>query len=128
MLSNDYPFHAQIAQQWIDTRQPRVPHFLYEVLSIVVRTIVPAVFGVGAFYPYFFVEGGSGTLEGNFAWLGQIPLYIVFIMSLLFSLEHGGLRTLTRRSVVRAGVFGLHVLSGVVWAWRHASSQANLWW
>lgn len=44
-------------------------------------------FGFGAFFTYFFAEGGVRIMDGNFGWSGEISLMILFIVSTLFYLE-----------------------------------------
>jgi hypothetical protein len=86
------------------------------------------IFGFGAFYTYFVVESGPAGLDGNFTWSGQISLYVLFVMSLTFFLERGGFQGLTRRSVIGSSTFGLHVVSGLIWAYHQTDRQASAWW
>ena len=79
------------------------------------------VFGVGAFHTYFLTETGFRATHGNFTWSGMITLLALFMLSVLFVLRQhpaiwrGPFRVRDWRFWVCAGVFGLHVASGVVW-------------
>jgi hypothetical protein len=71
------------------------------------------LFGFGLFFTYFFAEGGSRSMDGNFGWSGEISLSLLFIISTLFYLG------LPRKQpwvdfLVQAS-WVLHVVFGVVY-------------
>ncbi len=70
-------------------------------------------FCFGLFFTYFFAEGGSRSMDGNFGWSGEISLMLLFIISTLFYLEIPRKKTWID-FVVLASWF-LHVGFGVVY-------------
>jgi|SRR5437660_1788563 len=80
-------------------------------------------FLVGAFYSYFLAESGARVFDGNFLWSGQITLFILFVAStwLLMRQTHpsrGSTWSLQEgmgRLHFCGGVFGLHLISGLMW-------------
>jgi len=71
-------------------------------------------FAFGAFYTYFMVETGPRFADGNFLWCGQITLFVLFVASSTFALQRAAVDRSARRWIC-AGVYGLHVISGVIW-------------
>lgn len=88
-----------------------------------------ALFGIGVFFSYTFAEYERATsqfyLAGDFLWCAQITLLVLFIVSARFWLEQIGPALLTWdrrrwaslgwRFYLCAGVFGLHLASGILW-------------
>ena len=80
------------------------------------------LFGLGAFYSYMLTENVR-LVDGNFTWSGQITLFVLFVISTSFLLEHCrpvdrpyAWRSLAQiRAIVGWGVFLLHVGCGVYW-------------
>ena len=93
-------------------------------------------FGVGAFYSYGLAESGARLLHGNFLWSGQITLFILFLTStsifmrqtLLLLGRNSWFQAGKGRLCVCAGVFGLHLISGVVWYDIMLGPQNRQWW
>jgi hypothetical protein len=71
-------------------------------------------FAFGAFYTYFLVETGPRLTDGNFLWCGQITLFILFVATSSFALQKAAVDRSPRRWIC-AGVYGLHLISGVIW-------------
>lgn len=75
-------------------------------------------FVIGAAYSYLLAESGPRMLQGNFAWSGQITLFILFVVSTEFLCEEircNGLGDRYRKLVftVCLAFFILHTLSGI---------------
>jgi hypothetical protein len=66
---------------------------------------------VALFVTLCLVEAGTRMMHGNFAWTGQTAVFLVYVESMLFLLAQPP-RLWTRVAWV---VFGLHVVSGVMW-------------
>jgi hypothetical protein len=88
----------------------------------------------GAFYTYFLAESGPRMLQGNFAWSGQISLFILFVASALFYMRellsgnNNAGNLLSRKKVLFcAAMYGLHVLSGVLF-YLAEYNQSELYW
>jgi len=71
-------------------------------------------FGFGLFYSYFLAEGGERMYHWNFAWSAQISLFVLCVVAVLFLLRQSyrGFRF-----SFCAAIFGLHVISGIIWYW-----------
>jgi cytochrome c oxidase assembly factor CtaG len=73
-------------------------------------------------------------LQGNFAWSGQISLFILFVASALFYMRellsgnNNAGNLLSRKKVLFcAAMYGLHVLSGVLF-YLAEYNQSELYW
>ena len=85
---------------------------------------------------YCLAEGGSGILNANFWWSGQITLFILFVASAVFVLsqEHeialGNNRQWApnRRIVICGIVFGLHLVCGLLDYSIYLIDPAHRWW
>jgi hypothetical protein len=66
---------------------------------------------VALFVTLCLVEAGKRMMHGNFAWTGQTAVFLVYVESMLFLLSQPP-RIWTRVAWV---VFGVHVVSGVLW-------------
>jgi len=77
------------------------------------------IFLVGAFYTYFLAESGGQKYAGNFAWSGQITLFILFVISTRFFIsrivEMGQSIEINCRIVFISIAYFLHVLFGFIW-------------
>jgi hypothetical protein len=96
-------------------------------------------FVFGTAYSYLLVES-SRVEHGNFTWSGQITLFILFVVSLVFFLQQNPWlvdqhrpRIQRRRFAVCVLVLALHLVSGIVWYLVHTNGmpifemQSNLW-
>jgi len=74
------------------------------------------VFFSGAFYSYFLCESGPRMFDGNFLWSGQISLFILFVVSILFVIKRKIVYTgfYGRDLRLLAFVFGTHVTMGML--------------
>ncbi|MFC2078677.1 hypothetical protein ACFLSZ_01700 [Candidatus Bipolaricaulota bacterium] len=96
------------------------------------------MFAVGAFYTYFLVElGPDGQIDFsmNFAWSGQITLFVLFVASVrLFILRRPGTgsestgRGHKLRYYSCLLVLALHLVSGVLFYYRYLIGQGRSWW
>ncbi len=70
---------------------------------------------VGLVLTYFFAESGPRTFSANFLWSGEISVFILFVCSLLFLMEHkfDGKVLLEKWLVLASGL--LHTLFGLVY-------------
>ena len=95
------------------------------------------VFLMGAFYTYFLAEGGSSSrmFAGNFAWSGQITLFILLVASATFFIKQ--VRSYTclgvswkthNRFYLCLGVFLPHLVSGVLFYYTYLIGQGRSWW
>lgn len=93
------------------------------------------IFFFGAFYTYMLAETGLRFQDGNFKWSGQVTLFILFLMSIVFFLrqnsgwlsgeiskKHGYAFSMS------AIMFGLHLVSGVLFYFLQLTQPANPWW
>lgn len=78
-------------------------------------------FLIGAFYSYFLVES-TRMYTGNFVWSGQISLFVLFVTSTLFFIQQNKaeiftfpIHKYTWRCLVCSVIFGLHLISGILW-------------
>jgi hypothetical protein len=93
------------------------------------------IFFFGAFYTYMLAETGLRFQDGNFKWSGQVTLFILFLVSVVFFLRinSGWLFGRVSRkpgyvfSVV-AIMFGLHLASGMLFYYLQLTQPANPWW
>ncbi|MEI7988259.1 MAG: hypothetical protein WCI88_04405 [Chloroflexota bacterium] len=86
-------------------------------------------FIIGAFYSYCLVEQGSRFKHNNFAWSGQTTLFILFVAATIFLTKQIGDRRVVRKyDYALIAIFGLHVISGVIWYWLHLLNPLNAWW
>lgn len=86
-------------------------------------------FAFGAAYTYLLVETDR-IAHGNFIWSGQIALFVLFLVSLMFFLRENWLwimgdpsGKLTPRFLIAISVLALHLVSGIVWYLAHASGM-----
>ncbi len=70
------------------------------------------IFLVGACYTYFLAEDGAARFDGNFWWSAQVALLILFVFSTAFLVRQ---EVRSKRFFICAAVFGLHLISGIVW-------------
>jgi hypothetical protein len=101
------------------------------VLSIVFPLVVTAVywkeaikdiriqigwvgFGMGAIFTYLFAESGWRLTDGNFAWSGQITLFILFVCCILFLTEKNlpRINKISKWLIISSG--SLHVIFGII--------------
>jgi hypothetical protein len=89
----------------------------------------------GAFYTYMLAESGLRFQDGNFKWSGQVTLFILFIASVVFFLHQnaGWLSGRLEKKpddafMVGVIVFGLHLVSGVLFYYLQLTQPANPWW
>jgi hypothetical protein len=74
-------------------------------------------FGFSVAYIYLLSEPSNWT-SGNFLWSGQITLFILFVVLTLFFIRQirgENWREWGWRDWICAGLFGLHMISGVMW-------------
>jgi len=92
-------------------------------------------FLIGTFYTYFLAESGESMSYGNFAWSGQITLFILFVVSIKFVLEritefdfsNPSHSDITRISIIMY-LFLLHVICGVMWYFSEMFYSPGFWW
>jgi hypothetical protein len=89
-------------------------------------------FIIGATYTYILVEQGARYKHNNFGWSGQITLFILFVTSTIFWLRQLFDKTVTHRYNAVTGilsmVFGLHLISGIIWYALHIINPMDTWW
>jgi hypothetical protein len=85
------------------------------------------LFFVGAFQAYFLAESGDRFAQGNFLWSGQIALFILMVMSLLFLLRQRAARE-PAKLLVSTFVLALHVISGLLFYAVAATLPGWNWW
>jgi hypothetical protein len=85
------------------------------------------LFIVGAFQAYFLAETGDRFAQGNFLWSGQIALFILMVMTLLFLLRQRLARQ-PARLLVSTFVFALHIISGLLFYAVAATIPGWSWW
>lgn len=80
-------------------------------------------FGAGATFAYFFSESGIRGNDGNFMWGAMITLFILFVFSWRFLLYQlvpvAGRAGRDWRFYTCLGIYGLHVVSGLLWFGLH---------
>jgi hypothetical protein len=89
----------------------------------------------GAFYTYMLAETGLRFQDGNFKWSGQVTLFILFLISVVFFLRQNS-GWLSGRVFRKSGyalsigaiTFGLHLASGVLFYYLQLTQPANSWW
>jgi hypothetical protein len=74
-----------------------------------------ASFGFGAMYFYLLAESGERLAHGNFAWSGQITLFILFVVSTVFFLQQLRLHFFSLTAKICAVVWVAHLVSGIYW-------------
>jgi hypothetical protein len=87
-------------------------------------------FVFGSFYMYFFSESYDPK-SGNFWWSGQSTLFILFIATAYFFLNLHQTRLFGRgenaqrdaRLYLSLGIFGLHLVAGLLWYYLHVTGQ-----
>jgi hypothetical protein len=92
-------------------------------------------FFFGAFYTYMLAETGLRFQDGNFKWSGQVTLFILFLVSIVFFLRKNS-DWLSGRVFRKSGyafstgaiTFGLHLASGVLFYYIQLTQPANSWW
>jgi hypothetical protein len=45
---SDFPFHADLAQRWLETGRPPVSHWLYHALSLAIHALIPRLSALAA--------------------------------------------------------------------------------
>ena len=64
-------------------------------------------------YTLLLVETGPRMMEGNFAWSAQIGVFILYVESILFTLQHWNKLSQAGRIAIVASI-SMHVLSGCI--------------
>lgn len=82
----------------------------------------------GAFYTYFIAESGVTFKHANFAWSGQITLFILFVMSLLFYIRQFSQKKRVLSLWICGSLFLFHLASGILWYWVHLTHPLDMWW
>lgn len=78
----------------------------------------------GTAFAYLFIDTGD-PVAGNLTWNGQIGVFIIYIVSMLFLLREnrafiaGEAAAFPRRLGISVFIFGLHLISGITWYWLH---------
>jgi len=89
-------------------------------------------FGVGALLTYFFAETGVRLQDANFAWSGQITLFVLYCVSTVFFIrqvvKREGCGKFYFAEWVCMGGFGLHLVSGLLWYVLHVVRPWDAWW
>ncbi len=91
------------------------------------------IFIVGVIFSYSFVEENRIT-DANFLWGGQITVFVLYAVTTTFFLQQIYDRDrgfqLDRRAYLNLLVFGLHLISGVLWYITEVNSTAIIerWW
>jgi hypothetical protein len=85
------------------------------------------LFIVGAFQAYFLAETGNRFVQGNFLWSGQIALFILMVMTVLFLLKQQAARQ-PARLLVCTFVLALHIISGLLFYAVTATLPGWNWW
>jgi hypothetical protein len=90
------------------------------------------IFAFGAFYSYTLVES-QRIGHGNFQWSGQITVFMLIVVAMSFLLRqiytpNEGFK-INRRAFICLLVFGLHVISGLVWYYSEITTVTETrWW
>jgi hypothetical protein len=103
-----------------------VVFYFRQVLAHTALKLAWSVASIGIFYSYFLAEDGPRYASGNFLWSGQITVFILFVISLLFLIDQN--REVFDRWLVQKQrpqwkgpllicllMFGLHVANGILW-------------
>jgi len=72
-------------------------------------------FVFGAILTYFFAESGERFLHGNFFWSGQITLFILFIICLVFLIEKGLPKSKSVQRWLILSTGSLHIVFGILY-------------
>jgi hypothetical protein len=78
----------------------------------------------GTIFSYLFIDTGD-PVAGNLTWNGQIGVFVLYIAAVLFFLRHnhalfaGKIGALSWRFWLCWLIFGLHLVSGIMWYWLH---------
>jgi hypothetical protein len=117
---------------------PLIIYFLYfeKAKRNIILNLSWLIFLIGTFYTYFMAEGGGRFSHGNFTWSGEISLFILFVISTSFFLHQNSSFILNKDSwkpnkkfLIGSGVFGMHLLSGILWYYVQLTSNPDsLWW
>jgi len=72
------------------------------------------LFAAIALFETLFLAEANHVSEGNFAWTGQMGVFLLYVESMLWLLCRP--RPLSRRHAITIwSIFGLHVVSGLIW-------------
>jgi hypothetical protein len=75
-------------------------------------------FFFGASYTYLLAEGGWRIFHGNFTWSGEISLFILFVVSVLFFFEQIKIKPISKKwTTVLIAFFLPHLVSGFIYYW-----------
>jgi hypothetical protein len=85
------------------------------------------LFIVGAFQAYFLAETGDRFAQGNFLWSGQIALFILTTVTVLFLLKQRLARQ-PSKLVISTFVLALHIISGLLFYVVAATLPGWNWW
>jgi hypothetical protein len=85
------------------------------------------LFIVGAFQTYFLAETGNRFVQGNFLWSGQIAVFILMVMTVLFLLKQRAARQPVRL-LICTFVLALHIISGLLFYAVAATLPGWNWW
>jgi len=96
------------------------------------------LFAFGTIHTYFLAESGKRMFHGNFAWSGQITLFILFFVSALFFVRQNAgyfiagncndkAAAISKGTTVCSVIFILHVLAGIFWYYCNFTGPRTLW-
>ena len=92
-------------------------------------------FGCGAFFTYFFAESGVRLQDANFAWSGQVTLFVLYAVSATFFIGQAFDRRSTYQIhkkltpfVICGVIFFIQVVCGILWYSLHLTQPGNVWW
>jgi hypothetical protein len=89
------------------------------------------IFFVGLFYTYFIVET-QRISQGNFTWSGQITLFVLFVVSMVFFIRQNREARTTRMAHIRFFacllVLLLHLVCGMFWYYGELTAGDAVWW
>jgi hypothetical protein len=92
-------------------------------------------FGAGAIFTYFFAESGTRMQDANFAWSGQVTLFILYTVSTAFFLGQVFDRRSTNQVhkkffpfLFSSAIFVLQLVCGILWYGLHLIQPGNAWW
>jgi len=118
--------------------------FLYwdELRSDKTYLLALALVSFGLMINYGFSESGTRAMDMNFAWTGQITLFIFTVFSALRVIRIEKLQLgyttsstdgaqknvrLSNRLITVSLLFGLHLVSGIIWYYRELSTPRMFW-
>ena len=110
-------------------------HFREQARRHVFLNLSWAIFAAAAATTYMFYESGPRIKHGNFLWTSYSAIFLLMFASTFFLMEQYALerrrklgdgdsvnRPLTLRTALKATLFGLHVIFGIISFFRFQSS------